>query len=244
LGVLHGDPVRCGVTVVGLLAGDRRFFKRRERLVMGWIEQIAKLEAENDALKRRLDRVEGNRTIIKDVEIRSDLSGPKSAVINERELFGDQFKVLTKGEHAELMDTTIASLRASTAVTELAFNARDSANRAEGLAAQAMQAIRIFAPHVGYEAHLSGDGALQLDAIQSTPADVLRLSGELFQIGEGLEARIRQSAEKARISIEQNLKDQIRQFIEQERRQLSEQPLRAADQFAERAVRRHTEDQK
>jgi hypothetical protein len=212
--------------------------------VMELHQQIAKLEAENDALKRRLDRLEGNKKTIKDVKIESDLTGPKRLVIEERELVGDALKVLTKGEHAELMDTNRATLRVATSVVEMASIARDDARRAGGLAGQAMQAIRIFAPHVGYEAHLSADGALQLDAIESTPADVLRLSGELFQLGEGVQARIERSLEQTRISIQENLKDQIRQFAAQETAMLREHLLSAADQYAERAVRRHTEDHK
>jgi hypothetical protein len=41
-----------------------------------------------------------------------------------------------------------------------------------------------------------------------------------------------------------NLKDQIRQFAAQETAMLREHLLSAADQYAERAVRRHTEDHK
>ena len=210
---------------------------------MGLIEQelrIKKLEARLAELETKMA---GGSVTVKNSTGRVDpLTGRLELSTETRELFGEELCVISKREKADLTDTINAALRASTGVVEMAVIARDQAYRAEGRSLQMMQLAQIACERVGFKVTVSNDGRIiTLDAIEPTGTDAIRLSEDVYTLGEGLKVRLDQHARKVRDAVEQQLRDAMRKRFDEEAAMLRDRILGAVQQYVQREVDRTRE---
>jgi hypothetical protein len=167
---------------------------------MGMVEnsqRLASLEAENVDLRTRLERLEGGLPVIHRTsrpKYDADLNRLTLVETQERKIFNPDLAVVPRNEYAALQSKIDASENTMMSAMTVAVALRETLYRTVMELDQLRQATAFVCEQVGITMTLSAEGRIVLDVREGTPADTIRLSGDLVELGEGLKLKLRQSA--------------------------------------------------
>jgi hypothetical protein len=203
---------------------------------MGMVEnsqRLASLEAENVDLRTRLERLEGGLPVIHRTsrpKYDADLNRLTLVETQERKIFNPDLAVVPRNEYAALQSKIDASENTMMSAMTVAVALRETLYRTVMELDQLRQATAFVCEQVGITMTLSAEGRIVLDVREGTPADTIRLSGDLVELGEGLKLKLRQSAEKILIDIERR----IREDMQHETAQMRGRLLDSLKQYVDR----------
>jgi hypothetical protein len=206
---------------------------------MGVIEQalrLTKVEDRLDEFMREIRMQMAGLPVhhkVNSVIERDEFGRPVKFASEERAIY-DPARGLAEQKQIDELKTLLAGgVRALAATVELSTSAREKNARLQTQVDQLLQVVGVLGERCGVKVFAGSDGRIELTMLETSGADTIRLSGDVYELSESLKTRLSQFAGSIREGIAQQLRADLRQQLEQEMTMLRSRIKTAVRQYVE-----------